>query len=83
MGSSPRLGMEERREKSLRPHSREHVSSSWLCMKEEQDSRRGSYMFIFTEMIRSTVSNLPGPQAQVGGSRRVTETVMATSQGQP
>lgn len=31
---------------------------------------------------RDTVPNLPGPQAQLGDSRRVTETVMVTFQGQ-
>ena len=83
MGPSPRLGMGEGRERSLWPHSRQHMSSSWLCKREEQDSRRSGCMFIFTEMIIGTVPNLPGPQAQRGGSRKVTETVMVTSQGEP
>lgn len=34
------------------------------------------------DQSRDTVPNLPGPQAQFGGSRRVTETVMVSFQGQ-
>lgn len=34
------------------------------------------------QIISGTVLNLPGPQAQLGGCKRVTETEMATSLGQ-
>lgn len=61
--------MGEGREKNLRPHSREHLSSSWLSIGV-------ALCFLLAQMIRGTVLG-PWEAAEVPQ-----KTVMATSQGQ-